>query len=89
VKFLSPVDSVNEPLGSASLQAGLAATAGGGESTKNTYREDWMLLVQNPWIEPAAFAFITDTEERNSPRDYFVERSRTALREWMDENPYS
>lgn len=61
---------------------------GAGESGGNESPADWVPYFQNPWIEPGTLVVTDEGQFEKNPDAHYVDRSRAALRKWMDENPY-
>lgn len=53
---------------------------------ENKGRADWQPFRTNPWmhVDPPTHSEVRD----EGKGDLLVDRSRTSLRKWMDENPY-
>lgn len=66
----------------------LRLTSGGHEEATNARTQEWIPFFENPWVEPSTVV-VTEKGQPAMDRDFqFVERSRSVLRKWLDENPY-
>lgn len=84
----SPSDMIDDGLTRATVPNFFGSTNRQDDSAANRSSEEWVPFFGNPWIEPGTLILTDKGQPSMSPEAGFVERSRAAIRKWMDENPY-